>query len=65
MKTRSVVLIGCGAVLLIFVLTFLIGFMIGLRPQANKISQNSWLVLNPVGTWQITTELRNRVPSLL
>ena len=62
MKTRSIVLIGCGAVLLIFVLTFFLGFMIGLRPQANKVSKDSWLVLNPSGNVADYNELRNQGP---
>ncbi len=50
MKTKHAVLIGCGALLIILVLAFILGFFIGFKPQGSKkLSPDSWLVLDPSG----------------
>lgn len=60
MKTKSIFLIGCSGVLLILVLSFLVGYLIGMKPGTPKLSSGSWLIIDPSGAVTDYNEIRNQ-----
>ncbi len=58
MKTHSAIFIGCGSIVVILVAAFLVGFCVGLNPAKEKISSDSWLVVDPSGYIPDYSEIR-------
>ncbi|MGC9362570.1 MAG: S49 family peptidase, partial [Candidatus Syntrophosphaera sp.] len=58
MRTHSAILIGCGSIAVILVAAFLVGFCVGLSPAKEKISSDSWLVVDPSGYIPDYSEIR-------